>query len=96
MILGHDVIYFIGAVIFQPRQITFVMLDNPLVFIETIFTTLISLGLVYSHEMPFIRTEDIKTRKKTIWRPVLIRAFALWFVTLVMVNNITYLSLVSV
>ncbi len=98
-ILGHDVIYFIGAVIFQPRQITFVMLDNPLVFIETISIILISLGLVYSHEMPFIHTEDIKIRKVTLartWRPILIRALALWFVTMVIVNNITYLSFVSV
>ncbi|MCP8315601.1 MAG: hypothetical protein H3Z52_04780 [archaeon] len=96
-ILGHDVIYFIGAVIFQPTQITF--MPTPLTLIENIFTILISLGLVYSHEIPFIRTEDIKTRKKTlarIWRPILIRALALWLVTLAIVNDITYFSYVLV
>ena len=96
-ILGHDLIYFIGATTFQPRQIT--IGPTPLTVMATIFTILVSLGLVYIHEIPFIHTEDIKTRKEAlakIWRPVLIRALAIWFVTLVIVNSITLLSLVSV
>ena len=96
-ILGHDIIYFMGAATFRPEQLG-VTIAGPLSGVMVFSIIPISLGLIYSYEIPFIHKENIRTRKETltrIWKPIFVRTFAIWFVTLVIINWITYLSLVS-
>jgi len=86
-ILGHDIVFFIGAATFRPEPFLGALSSR----IEVIFVILISLGLIYFYEIPFIHTEHIRTRKekfKRIWKPILIRTFATWFIALAIVNNI--------
>jgi hypothetical protein len=97
-ILGNNVVYFMGAVTFRPLEFWVTIGPSPPTVIMVIFTILISLGLVYSHEIPFIDRENTRTRKETfakIWKPVLVHTLVIWFVTLVTINSIVLLSLTS-
>jgi len=97
-ILGNNIVYFMGAVTFRPLEFWITIGPSPPTVIMVIFTILISLGLVYCHEIPFIKREDIRTRKEAfakIWKPVLVHTIVIWFVTLAMTNQIVLMSLVS-
>ena len=50
----------------------------------TIPQFLVSLGIVYYYEIPFIYREKIRTRKEAwrrIWAPILLRTSIIWYVT---------------
>jgi len=79
-ILWHDIVYFMGAATFRPEQFAATIGSSPLAVIMTISTFFISLGLIYSHEIPFIRAENIRTRKEKKWKPILACTFVIWVV----------------
>lgn len=91
-ILVDDIAIFMGAAAFRPMQFMLTAGQfGPLAVLVVVFNILISLGLVYSYEIPFIQRENIRTRKETltrIWKPILVRTFVLWFASLAIINNI--------
>ena len=87
-ILGQDVAYFFGVATFSSLESIQLVGSSPLTSILSISNFLILLGLVYSYEVTLAREETAETRKATpkIWKSVLTRTIAFWFLTLVITN----------
>ena len=86
-ILSQDFAYFFGVAAFSSIE-SIQLQGSPLGVFLAIFNFLVLLGLVYSYEVTLARdetSEKVRVTRK-IWKSILIRTFAFWFLALVVTN----------
>ena len=86
-ILSQDFAYFFGVATFSSIE-SIQLQGSPLGVFLAIFNFLVLLGLVYSYEVTLARdetSEKVRVTRK-IWKSILIRTFAFWFLALVVTN----------
>ena len=86
-ILSQDFAYFFGVATFTSLE-SIQLQGSPLGVFLAIFNFLVLLGLVYSYEVTLARDETAEKRRVTrkIWRSILIRTVAFWFLAIVVTN----------
>lgn len=86
-ILSQDFAYFFGVATFTSLE-SVQLQGPPLSVFLTIFNFLVLLGLVYSYEITLAREETAEKGKvaRKIWKSILIRTIAFWFLSLAITN----------
>ncbi len=86
-ILSQDFAYFFGVATFSSLE-SIQLQGSPLSLFLTIFNFLVLLGLVYSYEVTLARDETAEKGRVApkIWKSVLIRTIAFWFLALAITN----------
>ena len=86
-VLSQDFAYFFGVAAFTSLE-SIQLQGSPLGVFLAIFNFLVLLGLVYSYEVTLARDETADKGRVTrkIWKSILIRTFAFWFLAIVVTN----------
>lgn len=86
-ILSQDFAYFFGVATFSSIE-SIQLQGSPLGVFLAIFNFLVLLGLVYSYEVTLARDETAEKGRVTrkIWKSILIRTVAFWFLAIVVTN----------